>query len=214
LILLQCMKQTLGGCNFLLDWAIHLKFYMWAWYAIFFNCWKNILLWLNAFIDFGWCHLRAGSLATEVYDLAHLEQWLAGWLKFEWICILESTQIPDILLTTVLEKSYLEHLEHRLAGWQRFEWICMMESMQFPGILLSTVLGKSYLTHMEQWLAGWLRFEWIPTAPKSENNNPATSGWRCHRRTAAGDRVSATSPFSALGSRKSWDLWALPMSLL
>jgi hypothetical protein len=37
----------------------------------------------------------------------------------------------------------------------------------------------------------------IPTAPKSENNNPATSGWRCHRRTAAGDRVSATSPFSA-----------------
>jgi hypothetical protein len=25
-ILLQCMKQTLGGCNFLLDRAIHLKF--------------------------------------------------------------------------------------------------------------------------------------------------------------------------------------------
>jgi hypothetical protein len=55
-----------------------------------------------------------------------------------------------------------------------------------------------------------------PTAPKSENNNPATSssGWRCHRRTAGGDRVSATSPFSALGSSKRCDLWALPMSLL
>jgi hypothetical protein len=54
----------------------------------------------------------------------------------------------------------------------------------------------------------------IPTAPKSKNNNPATSGWRCHRRTADGDRVSATSPFPALGSIKRWDLWALPMSLL
>jgi hypothetical protein len=57
---------------------------------------------------------------------------------------MEFIQIPVILLTTVLEKSYLAHLEQWLAGWQIYEWICMMESMQIPGILLSTVLGKSY----------------------------------------------------------------------
>jgi hypothetical protein len=73
-ILLQCMKQTLGGCNFLLDWAIHLKFCVWAWYAIFFNCRKNILLCINAYIDFGRCHLRAGSVATEVYELGSPEK--------------------------------------------------------------------------------------------------------------------------------------------
>jgi hypothetical protein len=53
----------------------------------------------------------------------------------------------------------------------------------------------------------------IPTAPASENNNPASSGWRCHRKTAAGDRVSATSPFSALGNSKRWDFWSLPWTL-
>jgi hypothetical protein len=63
---------------------------------------------------------------------------------------MESIQIPVILLTTLLGKSYLVHLEQWLAGWQRFEWICMMASMQIPGILLSTVLGKSYLAHLEQ----------------------------------------------------------------
>ena len=73
----------------------------------------------------------------------------------------ESIQIPAILLTTVLGKSYLAHLEQWLAGWQRFEWICMRESMQILAILLTTVLGKSYLAHLEQWLAGWQRFERI-----------------------------------------------------
>jgi hypothetical protein len=43
--------------------------------------------------------------------LAHLEQWLAEWLRVERICIVESMQIPGILLTTVLGKSYLAHLE-------------------------------------------------------------------------------------------------------
>jgi hypothetical protein len=37
---------------------------------------------------------------------AHLEQWLAGWLRFDRICIIESMQIPGILLITVLGKSY------------------------------------------------------------------------------------------------------------
>jgi hypothetical protein len=46
--------------------------------------------------------------------------------------LMESMQIPAILLTTALAKTYLAHLEQWLAGWQRFEWICMMESMQVP----------------------------------------------------------------------------------
>jgi hypothetical protein len=42
----------------------------------------------------------------------------------------------------------------------------------------------------------------IPTAPASKNNNPATSRWRCHRKTAAGDRVSAPQPIFCLGQQQ------------
>jgi hypothetical protein len=47
---------------------------------------------------------------------------------------MESMQIPGILLSTVLGKSYLAHLEEWLAGWLRLKRICRMESMQVPDI--------------------------------------------------------------------------------
>jgi hypothetical protein len=63
---------------------------------------------------------------------------------------MESMQIPAILLTTALAKTYLAHLEQWQGGWLKFEWIRMMESMQIPSILLNTVMGKLYLAHLEQ----------------------------------------------------------------
>jgi hypothetical protein len=62
--------------------------------------------------------------------MAHLEQWLEEWLRFERICIMESTEIPGILLTTVLGNSYLAHLEQWLAEWLRFKRISKVSVTQ------------------------------------------------------------------------------------
>jgi hypothetical protein len=59
-----------------------------------------------------------GSTVLGKSYLAHFEQWLAGWQRFEWICMMESIQIQgnDPTGSTVLGKSYLAHLEQWLAG--------------------------------------------------------------------------------------------------